>query len=909
MVLKNTILLLFYKNNTKKLHTKLLIKVFILLFLLITPPCVPSILGGIVSDITKGIDSASLWALSDVDSSVIFTDSLTPDTSKIDSNQLVQITPETQISSSAIESKVEYSSDDSIRLDVSEQKVYLFGNANINYEEINLKASYIEFDLKNNIVFAKGTIDSAGKEIGKPVFEDNEQSFSAKTITYNFETTKGLITQVITQEGEGYIHSDTVKKHANDVYFIKNGAYTTCDLEHPHFAIKSPRIKVIPDDKIITGPAYLSIADIPTPLAVPFGIFPNKKGQASGILIPTYGESVNAGFFLQGGGYYFGISDNLDLAIRGDTYTKGSWALRAASSYKKRYKYSGKLSTGYSVFKFGEKELPTFSKTNDFFINWKHDQDPKARPNSRFSANVNARSSTYNKFNSNNSSDYLSNTFKSNISYSKSWAGKPYNLSVNFTHSQNVLNKTVDLNIPEVVFSISRFYPLKRKTSVGKPKFYEKISMGYTTNLRNTISYDSLFTPSNTSEFITRSIPRFRNGMKHDIPISTSFKILKHLNFTPSFNYTERWYLQSIEKRWDNPNNILVTDTIRDFKTARNYSTSAAFTTKLYGMYQFKSKRIKAIRHVLTPSIGFSFRPDFGEEKRGYYKIVQIDTLGNEQTYSIFENSIYGSPLKGKSGLANFRLHNNLEMKVRSLKDTITHTKKIVLIENLTLSTSYNLAADSLKWSKIIISGFTTLFKRLYIKYDARFDPYIIDTLGRNINKFEWKENKRIARFENSDWNFSLNWNIGPEVFKKKKSAKATEEELEMINKHPDAYVDFNIPWSLNLSYSLRHSSNYHFSGKLKPDSITKNIVQTLSFSGDINLTPKWKIGYRSGYDFVNKEISYTTIDIYRDLHCWEMTFNWIPFGFRQSYNLGIKVKASVLEDLKLNRKREWYDY
>jgi len=788
-MLKSTAILPFYKHNTKKLHTKLLIKVFILLFLLIT-----------------------------ADSSVVFADTLTTDTLKIDSIKLVQRTPETQISSSAIESKVEYSSDDSIRLDLSKQKVYLFGNANINYEEITLKAAYIEFDLKNNIVFARGTIDSAGKEIGKPVFDENEQSFSAKTITYNFETTKGLITQVITQEGEGYIHSDTIKKQANDVYFIKNGAYTTCDLEHPHFAIKSPKLKVIPDDKIITGPAYLTIADIPTPLAVPFGIFPNKKGQSSGILIPTYGESVNAGFFLQNGGYYFGISDNLDLAIRGDTYTKGSWALKAASSYKKRYKYSGNISTGYSVFKFGEKELPTFSKTNDFFVTWRHDQDSKARPNSRFSANVNARSSTYNKFNSNNSNDYLSNTFKSNISYSKSWAGKPYNLSVNLTHSQNVLNKTVDLNIPEVVFSVSRFYPLKRKTRVGKPKFYEKISMGYTTNLRNTISYDSLFTPGNISQFITRSIPRLKNGMKHEIPVSTSFKILKHLNFTPSFNYTERWYLQYIEKRWDETTNTLVTDTVRDFKAARNYSISSSFTTKLYGMYQFKSKRIKAIRHVMTPSIGFSYRPDFGEDKWRYYENIQIDTLGNEQTYSIFENSIYGSPSRGKSGLISFKLHNNLEMKVRSLKDTVTHTKKIVLLENFTISSSYNIAADSLKWSKIIISGYTRLFKRLYIKYDARLDPYIIDSLGRNINKFEWKENKRLARITDSDWDFSLNWNLSPEVFKKKESTIGTEEELEMINEHPNAYIDFNIPWSLNISYSLKHLSNYHYSGKFKPD-------------------------------------------------------------------------------------------
>ncbi|MFH1321263.1 MAG: putative LPS assembly protein LptD [Bacteroidota bacterium] len=847
------------------MHSKLLIKIYILLFLSIT-------------------QHINLFA-------------------RVDTTSGINSDKSRQTRESAIKSKVEYSSEDSIRFNISEQKVYLFGKATVNYETITLEAAYIEFDLKNNILFAKGSIDSAGKETGKPVFEESGQRFNAKTITYNFETRKGLITQASTKEGEGFIHSDTAKKDEDDVYFIKNGTYTTCDSEHPHFGIKSSKLKVIPDDKIITGPAYLTIADIPTPLVLPFGIFPNKTGQASGILLPTYGESPNVGFYLKDGGYYFGISDNLDLAIRGDTYSKGNWALKAISSYKKRYKYSGNLSIGYSVFKFGEKEMPTYTKDQDFKITWKHDQDAKARPNSRFSANVNVASSTYNTYNSNRANDYLSNTFQSNISYSRSWTGKPYNLSVNLRHSQNTINKTVDLSIPEVVFSVNRFYPLKKRNKVGQQKWYEKIGVNYRMDAKNQIStHDSLL-------FSTSQFSNFKNGIKQSIPISTSIKILKYLTFTPSFNYTERWYLHTIEKNWMPDSLIIKTDTLSGFKRASNYIFNSSLITKIYGMVQFKSKRIKAIRHVLTPSVGFSYRPDFGADKWGYYKSYQTDTLGNTRTYSIFQDGIFGSPPSGKSGMINFSLSNNLEMKVRSLKDTITQTKKIVLIENLTISTSYNIAADSLNWSDITISGYTRLFKRLYIKYYTLLDPYVVDSNGVTVNKFEWKENKRIARITDSDWDFSLNLNLGPEIFKKKKSEKGTKEELEMINEHPDAYVDFNIPWSLNIDYSLKHTSDYIYSNNSNPDSISKNIIQSLNFNGDIKLTPKWKIGFRSGYDFINKKMTYTSIDFYRDLHCWELAFNWIPIGFRKSYNLSLNVKSSVLQDLKLTRKREWYDY
>ena len=865
------------------------------------------------------INTASIWGShcqAETQTKAYLTDSVIgADTLTLDTSYMAPLPGEQ--SDEALNSKVVYSSDDSINFSLTTQKAYLFGNASVAYEGIVLKAAYIELDMNKNIVFATYQKDSLGNTIGKPVFIDDEQEFTTETITYNFETKKGLITQIITQEGEGFIHSDTAKKFENNVLYIKNGAYTTCNQEHPHFAIKSPKIKIIPDDKILTGPAYLSIADIPTPLGVPFGMFPNQKGRASGILIPTYGESAIAGFFLKDGGYYFGINDNMDLALRGDIYSKGSWAARALSSYKKRYKYAGNLSLRYSVFKFGDVELPDFSKEQDFFVSWTHTQDPKAKPNSRFSAKVNAGSSSYNKYNSNNSADYLRNTLQSNISFSKSWTGKPYNLAINLRHSQNTLTKSVDLSLPEVVFSVNRFYPFKsKKKSVGT-KWYDKIGVGYRMDAINKINtFDSLL-------FTSTSLEDLNNGIKHTIPISTSFKIFKYLNLSPSINYTDRWYFQSIEKSWIN--NTLLTDTVQGFNSASDFSFNTSLKTKIYGMMQFKGKNIKAIRHVATPNISFSYRPDFGEESWGYYKTVQNDVNGNTQTYSIFGDyntwkGIYGAPPSGKYGVINFGLTNNLEMKVANKKDTITGTKKIILIENLTLSSSYNMAMDSLKWSDIRLNGYTRLINNvLNLKYKATFDPYILITdsngLTKNINKFEWKEINRLSRIENSDWILSLNLRLKHNMFNKKTtpskpltSEQGTAEELEMINQNREDYVDFSIPWSLNINYNLSYLNNYYYTTSKVLDSISDKVIQTLSFSGDINLTEKWKIGFRSGYDFVNKDFTYTSIDIYRDLHCWEMNFNWIPFGFLQSYNFSIKVKSAVLQDLKLTRKREWFD-
>jgi hypothetical protein len=819
----------------------------------------------------------------------------------------------------ALSSKVVYKACDSIRFDIDAQKVYLYGKSRIDYEEITLTADYIEISFKINQLFAKGLADSTGKINGTPVFTQGTETFTANTLTYNFKTKKGLIKDIVTKEGDSYIQGITVKKFPDNSINIRNGLYTTCDLPHPHYEIKFSKARIIPDDKIVTGPAYLVIEDVPTPLAVPFGFFPNKKGQKSGILFPSYGESANRGFFLENGGYYFGLGQYMDLALRGDIYSHGSWAVRTSSNYVKKYRYSGVFGLGYAINLLGNKGTPDFSKNSSFYIRWTHNQDIKAHPNSRFSANVNIASSKYNTFNPSSTQDYLTNTLTSNISYSTTIASN-YNFSVNMRHSQNTLTRALSLNLPEIAFSVNRFYPFKREKIMGKPKWYDNISVGYSMNAENNINtIDTLLFPKNAAFSFNRLNGMMENGMKHNIPVSSSIKVLKNFSWTNSLNYNERWYLQSIEKHWvsdslilnnDTTIGYLRTDTIQGFKTARDFSFSSSLSTRLYGMYNFKNMKLIAIRHVITPSVSFVYMPDFGAPAWGYYRYyTNYDKPIPQQTryYSIFESGIYGSPPTGKASFINMSLSNNLEMKVRSKKDTITGTRKVVLIDNFMIATGYNLAADSLKWSKISMSGRTKLFKNLDVTYASLWDPYIInDSTGINIDTLEWTKNHRLFRMVNTDWAFNLNWSLRPKQKKKEiVSDKASQEEIDMIKANADKYVDFDQPWSLNIMYTLRYMRDYNQTTKI----IDKKIIQTLSFNGDLSITDKWKIGFTSGYDFQQKDFSYTSLNIYRDLHCWEMIFNWIPTGFRKSYNLTIRVKSPVLQDLKLTKKKDFRDF
>lgn len=804
--------------------------------------------------------------------------------------------------SNAIESKIDYSTNDSIRFDLKEKKAYLFNNAEITYETMNLKANYIEIDFTSNALSANGIPDSTGNKVGKPIFKDADQQFRSDEMKYNFKSKKGLSKNVITQEGDGFLHGENVKKMEDDVTYISHGKYTTCDLDHPHYFISFSKAKVIPKSKIVSGPAFLVIEDVITPLFIPFGFYPTKKGQRSGILLPRYGEAQNRGFFLEDGGYYWGISDYIDMEFRGSVYSRGSWALKNITRYNKKYKYNGMLSISYAVNRLGEKETPEFSESKDFAVTWKFNQDAKARPKSRFSADVNFKSGQYNRFNPVTTTDYLSNTFSSSIAYSTTILDK-IQFTLNMSESQNTRTHIVDITLPSLNISASSMYPFRRKKQLGSIKWYENVAISYSFRAENRIStYDSLL-------FQYSSLEKMQNGIHQTISISNPIKILKFFTLTNSVNYNERWYASGIEKQWikdtlfqnnDTIVGYLKTDTVYGFKAAHDFSLSSSLSTRIYGILQFKRGPLRAIRHVLTPSIGFSYRPDFGKEFWGYYKEVQKDTLGRTMRYSLFQNGIFGGPSDGESGNINVALRNNLEIKIPWKKDTITGTKKLVLIENFTISGSYDLAKDSMNFSYINMSGNTRLFKYINITYSSIWDPYVIDSLGKRRNQFEIVENKRLLRLDNTSWNFGVGLSLNSTMIKKKNNK---DPQPVVVNLYPDE-VNFDIPWNVNINYNLVYTSKY----VPKDNSKLKKVIQTLSVSGDFSLTPKWKIGVSSGYDFEAKKISYTSIKIYRDLHCWEMNFEWVPFGFRKSWSFVIRVKSSVLQDLKIEKKKDFRD-
>lgn len=814
-----------------------------------------------------------------------------------------------------LESKVERMAKDSIIQDLKNRKVYLYGNAVVNYGDIKLEAAYIEFSFETNQVYARGVMDSTGKLTGTPRFTDKDQTFESKELNYNFDTKKGLINSVVTEDGQGYLHGTKVKKMADNSINIMLGGYTTCNnKDHPHFEFRFRKSKVIPDNKIVTGPAYLVIEDMPTPLALPFGMFPNKSGQRSGIRIPTYGESNNRGFYFENGGYYWAINEYMDLDILGDIYTRGSWAIKPTLRYTKRYKFSGNLNTSYAINITGTEGASDYRKSRDFRIRWTHRQDPKARPNGRFSADVNITSSNFNTFNPVTTNDYLSNELSSSIAFQTNFNNK-YFLTVNARHRQNTKTKIVEVSLPEITFNTNRMNPLKRKNSIGRPKWYEELNIGYTMNARNSISLpDSLLLESG-------ALKQLKNGIQHSIPVNLPLKILKHFSLTNSMNITDRMYFNHQQRQWINDtlfqNNdtivgYLKTDTIYKFNNVLDFNFSSNLTTKLYGMVSFKKGPLRAVRHVITPRVGFSYTPKFSDPQWGYYDSY-IDANGIEQLYSKYEGAIFGSPPKDKSGRITFGISNNLEIKVRSRKDTITGMKKVALIEDLSVAGSYDLARDSLNLSYITLSGRTRLFKNLNIQYSSSWDPYVLDSNGKQINRFEWVENRRLLRPTQATWNFGVNWRFSQKDFaktppktEKEPGIMASEAELNEINQNRDDFIDWTIPWSVSINYNLRYSNNISYLDFIRADN--RKTVQTLGFSGEINITPKWKVTAQSGWDFEAKGLSYTSVNIYRDLHCWEMRFSWIPIGPRKSWNFSLQVKASVLQDLKLTKKKDFRD-
>ena len=798
------------------------------------------------------------------------------------------------------EDRVNYSATDSIVTDLTSKMVFMYNNSKIKFGDIELEAGQVSISFDKKLLSAEGINDSLGVLSQNPVFKEKETEYKSKGIDYNFDTKKGFIKGVFTKEGEGYLHGREVKKVSDNTMFISGGQFTTCDLEHPHFAINFSKAKAVTQDKIVTGPAWFSIMDIPVPLAIPFGYFPFTDKEKSGLIMPTYGYAQNRGYYLRNLGWYFAINDNVDLALQADIYTNLSWAGNIKSSYAKRYKYNGAVELRYEINKTGIANTPSFSEQKDFRFRWSHQQDAKANPYSNFSANVNLVSNTFNQY-AVSTSDYFNNTTTSSIAYSTRF-GEKVSFTANLGETYNVNSGAISLDLPSISLSTSQFYPFRKKKSKGSSKWYEDITFSYRTNIMNSIN------TIDTVLFTKQVFKSMKNGIQHSIPIQSSIKAFKFFTWTNSINYTERWYLNSTVKKYNSETDAVDKDTIMGFIANRDVNFSSSINTRIYGMFTFKKGYIKAIRHVINPSISFNFTPDFSNPSLGFYNFY-LDKQGKKVFYSKTEDGLFGSPPSGKSGVVNFSIGNNLEMKVKSSKDTVTGTTKIVLLESFNISTGYDLARDSVNWQPLRLTARTTLFKKLIINFSASYTPYAMDSLGALTNEFLINKEKKLFKRQNSQWDLNLSWEFNGKKAESSNKGQSGVSPTEMkyspyvnSNEILGDNVDFTIPWSLNLGVTYSRLSSF----VVALAGYQTNESAVLTAKGDINLTSKWKIGFTSGYDFINHDYTYTSIDFYRDLHCWEMRMNWIPFGARQGWNFTIAVKASMLQDLKYEIRNDF---
>ena len=822
---------------------------------------------------------------------------------------------------------------------------YLYGAGQVNYQRIELKANEITIDLETSTVYAQGTTDTLGTVTGRPIFADGDTPYESETMSYNFKSRKGLINNVTTQQGEGYMTSNTVKKGAENEFYIRNGRYTTCeDHEHPHFYLSLTRAKMRPNEDIVFGPAYLVVADVPLPLALPFGFFPFTKDYSSGFIMPSYGDELERGFYLRDGGYYFAISDLMDLKLTGEIFTKGSWGSNLISNYRKRYKYSGNVNLSYMVTKTGEKNMPDYSVSKNFKVIWSHRQDAKANPNQNFSASVNYATTNYER--NNLSSMYnpalTSQSIRtSSVSYSRSFPDQKLNLSSSFNISQNMRDSTLSVTLPSLNWSVSRIYPFKKKKARGEEKWYEKISLTYTGALSNSIT-------AKESEILDKNILKdWRNGIKHSIPVSATFTAFKYINITPSFNYTERWYSYKINRTWDEELMKEMRDTTYGFNRVYNYNLAVSANTKLYGFYKpLIGKKIQMIRHVLTPSVSYTLTPDFGDSRYGYYKsYTYTDAKGEVRTvdYSPYAGSLYGVPSKGKSGSIGLNISNNVEMKVNSDRDS-TGVRKISIIDELGGSISYNMAAQTKPWSNLstrirlkLTKNYTFSLNSVWATYAYEFNEN-----GRVIvgDRTEWSYG-RFGRFQGMSQNFSYTFNNG--TWKKwqeklDKLLNPTEEDEENSNSNTaqsapnkrkdknesgksgsdvqldeDGYMAFNIPWSFSVSYGV--SMREYTQAKINEKNMRYpyKLTQNMNFSGNVKLSNKWNINFSSGWDFMDKELTTTTMNISRDLHCFNMSCGVVLKPYK-SYNFSIRANSSMLADaLKYDQRSsagnniDWY--
>lgn len=828
------------------------------------------------------------------------TDSLPKDT--------IHETVVTIISPEAIEYDVNYSSKDSMLFDMGSGKIYLYGEGQLTGEGMDLKSEYLEVNTKENYLYAEGREDSTGV-VGMPEIKDGKDHFRAKSIKYNFNTKKGIIYDVVTEYSQGFIHGEKTKRHPNSEIHILDGKYTTCDLDHPHFYIKLTKAKVIPGKQVVAGPMYFVIADIPLKIiGLPFGYIPTQKKNTSGFIIPQYGEERDRGFFLREGGYFWAVNDYYNTALTFDVYSQGSWGVNWKSNFKKRYKYSGNLNVKYNINKFGEEVLPEYNESKTFWVSGLFTQDSKANPNSSFNASLNFGSSEHNTYEARDIEQLTNNTYNSNISYRRKRPGSIFNFTAAAKATLNTSTRIVNLDLPSMSLNMDRQFPFKYFSKSSTSKWYDKISVGFNSSFQNKL------TTLDTLLFTEESLYQMKNGLKYNIPIAASYTVFNYFQFSPSVNYTGRIYTDYIEQRLvympneeDSLEQTVVQDTIQGVRHPFDFNFSAPLSTKLYGLVKFKRGPIKAIRHVVSPSVSFNYRPDFSTDFWNYYGRY---TDGDSTLYSYFSNGIYGFPQKGKSGSIGFSLGNNFEMKVKNKKDTVTGDKKIVLLKRLNFSTSYNLAADSMNWSTLSMSGNTQLLKNISVNFNASFDPYSLDSAGVRVNTYEWEANKRLVRFTGGS--LSLSGSLTPDVFSSKEDQKEKTEtpEADLILFQPYPYSDltyskFDVPWSLNISYRLSVNNNY---SPLTQD-FSNTFRQTLNLNASFELTPKWSLSSRMDYDITAKKFVYSSVSINRDLHCWAMSMTVVPFGQLKSYMFRIYIKSSVFQGVEYKKEKSRYDY
>ena len=910
-----------------------------------------------------------VWASMDTlsypkDKKVSIADSLLPDTTKMDSLQLAIYKYNKAIDDSialdsinrrkknGIDAPVHYVANDSLIYEGGSGMAYLYGDANVKYEDMDLKSEEIYMCLDSSLVHARGGKDSTGVAFGTPVFVMGKDTYETDSMAFNFKTKKGLISNVYTEQEDGFLTSELSKRNSAGEIFLQHGRYTTCDDPHPDFYLALSRAKVTPGKKVVFGPAYLVVADVPLPFAIPYGFFPFTKSYSSGLIMPTYGDETERGFYLRDGGYYFAISDKMDLKVLGEIYTKGSWGLSAASNYKKRYRYSGSFFASYQNTINGEKNMPDYSKQTSFKIQWSHRQDAKANPFRTLSASVNFATSSYERNNLTsmyNPQSYSQTTRTSSVSMTNTFSSIGLTLSTTMNLSQNMRDSTISMTLPDLNISISRFYPFKRKKMAGKERWYEKISMSYTGQLSNSIT-------TKEDKLLHSSLTRdWRNGMQHNIPISGNFTLFNYLNINPSINFTDRMYTNKINRSWDEQAQKEVTDTIDGFYNIYNWSMSVSASTKLYVFYtpwrKLFGDKIKTIRHVFTPQVSFNYAPDFSSSKYGYYETYQkTDANGNVSLveYSPYSNGLYGVPGKGKTGSISVDISNNFEMKIKSDADS-TGEKKISLIDELGASMSYNFASDirplsdlstrlRLKLTKSYTFNLNAVFASYAYELDENGRPHLSNTktlwgmgkfgrfqgMSQNIsytldnnkvsNFFKWLRGEKVDKknknkrddYDDEDEEDEFNRETNEDDTMQKGQRGARKENAGKAETDDDGYMKFSIPWSLSFGYgvSMRENTggNFNYDKMRYPYKFT----QTLNCSGNIRISDGWNISFSSGYDFENKKISMTTASLGRDLHCFNMSCQLVLAPYT-SYNFSFRCNAATLTDALKYDKRSSY--